>query len=119
VHEFWGRYVIHLLTPALPKYAVLVIAVAVTVALASAIHRLVERPFAGRLRRNVLRTLQDGQRPTAPEAAVTAVSPAGGHPSTRPDDSGTPDRHGTATTARIPLSARVATGSRASSLVRS
>ena len=122
VHEFWGRYVIHLLTPALPKYAVLVIAFAVTVTLAWAIHRLVERPFAGRLRRNVLRTLQEMQRPTVLETAAPGGSPAGGRPSRRPDGSGVPDRHensSVAVTTRIPLPASAATDPRPSALARS
>ncbi len=120
VHEFWGRYVIHLLTPALPKYAVLVVAFAVTVTLAWAVHRLVERPFAGRLRRNVLRTLQELQHPTAPEAAVPAGPTATGRPGSRPDTTGTSARHeNSAVTARIPVAGSVATESRPSALSRS
>jgi peptidoglycan/LPS O-acetylase OafA/YrhL len=121
VHELWGRYVIHLLTPALPKDAVLVIAFAATVTLAWAIHRLVERPFAGRMRRNVLRTLQELPLPTAPQAAVPAGAPADVRPGKCPDTRATPDWHdvSAAVAARTPASAGVATGSHPSTLVRS
>ncbi|SNS01157.1 Peptidoglycan/LPS O-acetylase OafA/YrhL, contains acyltransferase and SGNH-hydrolase domains [Geodermatophilus pulveris] len=115
VHEFWGRYVIHLLTPALPEYAVLGIALAATVALAWGVHRLVERPFAGRLRRTILRELQDLQRTTAPVGTAPVGSPAAGRAVRPPHGLGTPGCHGT----RTASPAGVGRDPRASTLARS
>jgi hypothetical protein len=78
VHEFWGRYVIHLLTPQVPKYAVLLVALAVSLALAWLVHRYVERPWSGRLRRNVQRTLEGAAQECT--ARLPAMTPHGERP---------------------------------------
>jgi peptidoglycan/LPS O-acetylase OafA/YrhL len=96
VHEFWGKYVIHLLTPRLSKHVVLLIAVAVALALAWTIHRAVERPFAGPLRRSVQKTLADvtRERPrhgSRPQVAVQA--PATGRRGEQPVSPGPLERH--------------------------
>lgn len=50
-HEYWGLWVIHLLSDRLPVWAVLAAATAFSVALAWLVHRFVEKPFGPRLRR--------------------------------------------------------------------
>ena len=51
VHEYWGWYVIHLLHDRLTPALTVLAAAAFSIALASAIHRFVERPLGPRLRR--------------------------------------------------------------------
>ncbi|SFO20460.1 Peptidoglycan/LPS O-acetylase OafA/YrhL, contains acyltransferase and SGNH-hydrolase domains [Geodermatophilus obscurus] len=74
VHEFWGRYVIELLSPRLPGHLVLALAVGVGLALAWLVHRYVERPFSARLRRSVQRTLEEPAR--RHPAGAPSVAPA-------------------------------------------
>jgi peptidoglycan/LPS O-acetylase OafA/YrhL len=50
-HEYWGLWIIHLLSGRAPVWAVLVAATAFSLALAWLVHRFVERPFGPRLRR--------------------------------------------------------------------
>lgn len=59
VHEWWGWWIIHLLSGRLPDLAVLVVAVAVVCALAVAVYRFVERPFAPRVRSIVELSLRE------------------------------------------------------------
>ncbi len=93
VHEFWGRYVIHLLLPHVPKYAALLAALAVSLVLAWFVHRYVERPWSAPLRRNVQRTLEGAREGTTPEG----TTPEGTTPeATTPE--GTAHDH----TARVP-----------------
>lgn len=57
VHGQWGFFVIDTLQDDLHSYAVLAVATVSALAIAWAIHRLVERPFAPRLRRAVEQSL--------------------------------------------------------------
>ncbi|VTR76234.1 hypothetical protein CHMI_00990 [Cellulomonas hominis] len=50
-HEYWGLWVVHLLTGRLPVWAVLTAAVTFSLVLAWLVHRFVERPLGPRLRR--------------------------------------------------------------------
>ncbi len=50
-HEYWGLWVVHLLSGRLPVWAVLAAATAFSLVLAWLIHRFVEKPFGPRLRR--------------------------------------------------------------------
>lgn len=53
IHQYWGFAVIRLLSDDLPRYAVLAIAVAFSLAFAWLIHRFVERPLAPLLKRGL------------------------------------------------------------------
>lgn len=50
-HEYWGLWIIHLLSGRAPVWAVLLAATAFSLGLAWLVHRFVERPFGPRLRR--------------------------------------------------------------------
>jgi peptidoglycan/LPS O-acetylase OafA/YrhL len=50
-HEYWGLWIIHLLSGRVPVWAVLAAATAFSLVLAWLVHRFVERPFGPRLRR--------------------------------------------------------------------
>jgi peptidoglycan/LPS O-acetylase OafA/YrhL len=50
-HEYWGLWIIHLLSGRVPVWAVLAAATAFSLGLAWLVHRFVERPFGPRLRR--------------------------------------------------------------------
>jgi peptidoglycan/LPS O-acetylase OafA/YrhL len=50
-HEYWGLWIIHLLSGRVPVWAVLLAATAFSLGLAWLVHRCVERPFGPRLRR--------------------------------------------------------------------
>lgn len=58
VHEYWGWWVIHLLSDSLPPYVVLGIAVAVVVVMAWVINRFVEKPLAPVLRKGLQRSFR-------------------------------------------------------------
>ncbi|WP_371814256.1 acyltransferase family protein [Phycicoccus sp. HDW14] len=73
LHEYWGWYVLHLVAPRLDRWAALALAIAVCLALAWAVHRLVERPLAPRLRR----ALQQGLDEAAAESASGAAADPG------------------------------------------
>lgn len=68
IHQFWGWWVIERLEPVLPTTVTLAAAVAVSLALACAIHYGVERRFSGRARRWLERVLGAGygSPPTGP-----------------------------------------------------
>ncbi len=80
VHQFWGLWVVHLLHDHLPRYVVLVVAVAVSVGLAVAVHQLVEKPLSPRLRRGVERGLRSAVAAVR-RGARPAVSRGGRRPS--------------------------------------
>jgi peptidoglycan/LPS O-acetylase OafA/YrhL len=53
VHQYWGLWIIDRLHPTAPAAVAVLVAILGTVLLAWAVHRLVERPFATRLRRAI------------------------------------------------------------------
>ncbi|WP_196250838.1 acyltransferase [Cellulomonas sp. JZ18] len=59
VHQYWGLWTIGLVADHVPAWVAVAAAVAVSVALAWAVHRLVEAPYAPALRRRAERTLTD------------------------------------------------------------
>ncbi|WP_106275191.1 acyltransferase family protein [Geodermatophilus tzadiensis] len=115
VHEFPGWVLIHLLAPVLPAYAVLAAVTATVLAVAYAVHRFVERPLGGRLRRAVERDLGrvlDGAPRAAAAGPAVPPRPRGSTavprpplpplPARRPGVARTPDPRG-ARDARLPV----------------
>lgn len=82
VHEYWGWWVIHLLHDALPRYVVLGIAMAVVLAMAWLIQRLVERPLASVLRDGLRRAFGRLEALDPPAGRRTEPGPAAGEPET-------------------------------------
>ncbi len=60
VHQWWGWWVIHLLSGKLPDLIVLAIAIGFVVCFAALIYRFVERPVAPRARRAIEKSLRLG-----------------------------------------------------------
>lgn len=74
VHEYWGWWAISKLHPMFPEYVVVTLAALFVLVLAWLIHRLVEVPFAPRLRRAVRDGLQ-GRSPRRHDGAADPMSP--------------------------------------------
>ncbi|WP_225753630.1 acyltransferase [Actinotalea sp. Marseille-Q4924] len=80
VHEFWGWWAIDRLSPVLPPWVVLGVAITLVVALAAALHHAIEKPTTPRVRRWLERTLTAW-------AAARAAGQAPGTPPTTPGGS--------------------------------
>jgi len=76
IHQFWGWWVIHMLSPALPTALTLAAAVAVSVALACVIHFGVEKRYSPRARRWIERVLAGRPRARQTLKASAARPPA-------------------------------------------
>lgn len=85
VHQYWGLYVIHELVGAVPAPVALAGGLAVSLALAWLVHRLVERPAGPRLRHAVQSGLE-----RARDAVLGPVSSAGRLLAWRPAPLGAP-----------------------------
>lgn len=72
----WGWWIIKSLHVALGPWPTVTVALALSLILAWLIHRMVERRFAGRLKKAVLRSLS----PEQPAAAAAQPGPAAVHP---------------------------------------
>ena len=84
LHEYWGWWIIDMLHDTLPRYVVLAISMAVALALAWAVHLLVEKPLAPRLKRGLIEGFarlraMDG----APADNLTRGATRSGHPGER------------------------------------
>lgn len=79
VHENLGWYVIHLTRGSVGPWAAVGLATVVALAVAAALHHLVEKPFGGRLRRAVLRMTEQDAAPdrasSSRPARVRVASP--------------------------------------------
>lgn len=77
LHENLGWFVIHLSRPGIGAWGAVALATSVVVALAYAVHRLVERPFGPRLRRAMAKTLaKDFAEPSTPVRDPQAPVPS-------------------------------------------
>lgn len=89
VHEFWGWWVIARLSPTLPPWVVLGVAVTLVVALATALHHAIEKPSSPRVRRWLERRLTAwAERVSRRQVPGTPpTTPAGREPSRIPAQS--------------------------------
>lgn len=74
VHEYWGWWAISVLRSRVPDRLALVMAVLFVLSLAWLIHRLVERPLSGPLRRAVRAGLASGRATTEKSATETSAT---------------------------------------------
>lgn len=87
VHEYWGWWAIDRLAPSLPRYVVLGIAVALSLALAAALHHAVEKrwtPVARRALEARLAAVGGWWRGRAQAPGTPPTTPGGSEPSRMP-----------------------------------
>jgi peptidoglycan/LPS O-acetylase OafA/YrhL len=76
LHEYWGWWIIHLSHPELNRWASVFVAAVFAVGLATIVHYVVERPFAGRFRRWLYRVMSREEREAARARRESAAEPA-------------------------------------------